>query len=184
MKRNGLAMLLGVVALLGSGCSGTEEGIGPLGSTDAGSTVVNEGSPGPSGELVPELPYDRHLTEDERAEYNTRPATSGAHYGFTVQWGVHDRIIPDEILVHNLEHGGVGIHYNCPEGCDELIRKLAEMAGRYDKVVMSPYADMDSEIALTAWTFIDRLGEFDEKRITDFIEDHMSSPVAPEPFVK
>jgi hypothetical protein len=89
-------------------------------------------------------------------------------------------VISDEVLEHNLEHGGVGIHYNCPGGCPALIQGLAEIAGRYGKVVMSPYPDMRSAIALTAWTFIEKLDELDERRITEFIEAHVSSPVAPE----
>ena len=97
-----------------------------------------------------------------------------------VKWGVHDVEIPDEYLVHNLEHGGIGIHYDCPDGCDQLVDDLSRVARRYDKVVMTPYSDMDSRVALTAWTYTDRLDEFDEGRIVDFIEAHMSRPPAPE----
>ena len=39
---------------------------------------------------------------------------------------------------------------------------------------------MDTRIALTAWTFIDQFGEFDEDRIRDFVSSHESSPNAPE----
>ena len=74
----------------------------------------------------------------------------------------------------------MGVHYNCPDGCDNLISKLTEVVNQGSKVVLSPYPDMDSIIALTAWTYIDKLNQFDEVRITKFIETHMSSPVAPE----
>ena len=127
-----------------------------------------------------------HIVPDEpHPPYNSKPASSGWHYGGTSSWGIHDEAIADENLVHNLEHGGIRVHYNCPEGCDELVNQLAAVVNRaLDgdlKVLMSPYPDMDTTIALTAWTFIDKFNEFDEKRVLDFISAHESSPNSPEP---
>ncbi|MCH8309882.1 MAG: DUF3105 domain-containing protein [Chloroflexi bacterium] len=51
---------------------------------------------------------------------------------------------------------------------------------RGGKVILNPYPDMDTKIALTAWTFIDKFDDFDEERISDFIGSHESSPNAPE----
>ena len=45
--------------------------------------------------------------------YNSNPPTSGPHYESPVPWGVYDHELPDEQLVHNLEHGGVWVSYNC-----------------------------------------------------------------------
>ena len=88
--------------------------------------------------------------------------------------------LEDEVLIHNLEHGGVGIHYDCPEGCDDLIIKLKEIADRSTEVIMSPYPGLGSRIALTAWTFIEIFEEFDEEKIEAFISAHVNSPNAPE----
>ena len=115
--------------------------------------------------------------------YTSVPATSGYHYsdgGAPARWGVYTETLEDGVLVHNLEHGGVGIHYDCPEGCEDLVKDLAEIAGRARKVILSPYPGMDTTIALTAWTFIDNFEEFDNQRIQDFIRGHVSSPNAPE----
>lgn len=127
-------------------------------------------------------PFSPHVEPGEsHPPYNSRPATSGWHYGAVARWGVYeDVLIPEEVLVHNLEHGGIGIHFDCDEPCPELVEDLAEIAGRYDKVVMSPYPDMGSRIALTAWTFLDAFDEFDDQRIIAFIKAHISSPDAPE----
>ena len=132
---------------------------------------------------------ERHISQgQDHAPYSSVPATSGSHYPRPLapaRWAVHAESLPDEILVHNLEHGGIGVHYNCPEGCDELADQLAEIVRDSTrqglKVIMSPYPDMDTTIALTAWTFIDKLDVFDEQRVRDFIEAHESSPNAPEP---
>ena len=120
--------------------------------------------------------------------YNSIPATSGSHYPRPLapaRWAVHSESLPDEILVHNLEHGGIGVHYDCPEGCDELADQLAEIVRDSTrqglKVIMSPYPDLGATITLTAWRFIDKFDAFDEQRIRDFIEAHESSPNAPEP---
>lgn len=119
--------------------------------------------------------------------YNSIPATSGWHYDrplAPVRWGIHTEFVSDEYRVHNLEHGGIGIHYNCPDGCDELVRQLADIVelGRDEgmKILLSPYPGMETTIALTAWTFIDKFDVFDRDRITDFINTHESSPTAPE----
>lgn len=45
--------------------------------------------------------------------YNSNPPTSGPHYTQQASWGVHKATIPDEYIVHNLEHGGIVVHYHC-----------------------------------------------------------------------
>ncbi len=124
--------------------------------------------------------------------YTSVPATSGPHYSGSsapTTWGVHDQFVQDEVRVHNLEHGGIGIHYNCPEGCPELVEQLTAIMDRAErdeglKVLMSPYPDMATRIALTAWTFLDAFDVFDEDRVIEFIQAHESSANAPEPFAR
>jgi len=123
-------------------------------------------------------------------DYTSQPATSGYHYSginldipekqSPVAWRVYNTPISDEVLVHNLEHGGVGVHYNCPEGCPELIQSLVEIVGTRQKVLVSPYSDMENKIALTAWEYLDAFDVFDKKRIMLFIETHVNSRNAPE----
>jgi hypothetical protein len=38
------------------------------------------------------------------------------------------------------------------------------------RVLMTPYAEMDQRIALTAWQFLDALDEFDAQRVRTFID--------------
>lgn len=128
---------------------------------------------------------DLHFARGEplSVPYTSVPATSGYHYsdgGAPARWGVYAESLPDGTLVHNLEHGGVGIHYDCPEGCDDLVADLAEIAGRFRKVILSPYEGMDTTIALTAWTFLDNFDVFDKERIENFIRGHVNSSNAPE----
>lgn len=145
-------------------------------------------APDGPGERVAEV-NRTHISDGAgHGSYNSVPATSGWHYAqplAPVRWGVHEEFLADEIRLHNLEHGGVGVHYNCPDGCDELVGQLTEIVDRSRdgglKVLLSPYPDMPTKISLTAWTFIDAFDEFDEERVKDFIRSHESSQNAPEP---
>lgn len=113
-----------------------------------------------------------HITEAQMGQfsYNTTPPTSGPHLGSLASWGVHDEPIPNELQVHNLEDGGVIVHYDCPEGCPDLVVQLAQIVERYHEgVILEPYPGMGTRIALTAWQRIDQFDEFDEERIVRFV---------------
>jgi hypothetical protein len=61
------------------------------------------------------------------------------------------------------------VQYNCT--CPELVDQLRGVVSKYDRfVILAPYPGMKPRIALTAWTRLDRLEEFDEKRIVRFIQ--------------
>ena len=149
--------------------------------------LFGRGAPSGPGEKIADQGTAHVAPRQEHPPYNSVPATSGWHHPQPLapaRWGVHDEALADEVLLHNLEHGGVGVLYNCPEGCETLEGQLAAIVeravGENLKVIMSPYPDMDSGIALTAWNFLDKFQEFDEDRVKDFISAHESSPNAPE----
>ena len=122
------------------------------------------------GQKLPSL-GNRHVqTLDEAREpYNSTPPTSGPHLPYIAPWGVHTKPIPDPLQVHNLEDGGVMVQYNCE--CPELAEKLAAIVRRYDRfVILAPYPTMKSRIALTAWTRLETLDEFDANRVERFIK--------------
>jgi hypothetical protein len=106
---------------------------------------------------------------DPHEAYNSEPPTSGSHLSYIAPWGVHTRPIVRELQVHNLEDGGVMVQYNCE--CPDLVEKLAAIVRKYDRfVILAPYPDMKTRIALTAWTRIDAFDEFDEGRVRRFID--------------
>ncbi len=56
---------------------------------------------------------------------------------------------------------------------DETIGQLEQLVRDYGQhVILAPYPDMDSPIALTAWGRIDRLDVFDRDRILSFIDTY------------
>jgi hypothetical protein len=130
--------------------------------------------PQPGEEVISQ--GNAHITEAQMGQfaYNTSPPTSGPHLGSLANWGVHGEPIPNELQVHNLEDGGVIVQYNCPEGCSDLVAGLEGIVEGYrEGVILAPYPDMDTRIALTAWQRIDQFEEFDEGRIERFIRAYL-----------
>jgi hypothetical protein len=104
--------------------------------------------------------------------YNSDPPTSGPHTPYIAPWGLHNAPVPKEMQVHNLEDGGVIIQYQCVN-CQDLIKKLEHITSQYERIILAPYPGLDTLIALTSWGKIDKLKEFDEKRIIRFINAYI-----------
>ncbi len=150
--------------------------------------LIKEASKPQPGEFIESL-GNKHIQNitDAHEPYNSLPPTSGMHVGDKAQWGISDSPIPDELQLHNLEDGGVMVQYNCTPGvdpqnqatpsaqvqdeCKKLVENLSGIVKKYpDKVLMAPYPKLDSRIALTAWTRLDKFSDFDEGRIQKFIK--------------
>lgn len=121
---------------------------------------------------------NQHVNEkEEHQAYNSTPPTSGPHLGSSVApWGVHTEQIPDELQVHNLEDGGVIIHYDPARVDNETLKSLTDFGeGRGDRhLVVEPYVNptLPSPIVLTAWTRLLRLEQFDREAIISFIKKY------------
>ncbi|MDR7482747.1 MAG: DUF3105 domain-containing protein [Armatimonadota bacterium] len=125
--------------------------------------------PGP-GDRIPGQGRQHIALGQPHPPYNSNPPTSGWHTGNQVApWGVHREPIPDEIVVHNLEHGGIWISYRDPKDT-ALVEKLEELVGRYrSKVILTPRPQNDRAIAVAAWERLLTLDAYDEGRIVAFI---------------
>ena len=108
--------------------------------------------------------------------YNSNPPTSGPHDPVPTSWGVHDTPVPKEKLVHNMEHGGVLILYNCTSACDDIVTALADYTkaelAKGKNIVMAPYPGIDNRIALVSWTRLDAFDAMDVERVKRFIDVH------------
>ncbi len=130
----------------------------------------------------------RHIPAGTPAlSYNSNPPTSGAHSS-PARWGAHAEDIPEIKQVHNLEHGGVLIQYNCArlpagESCDALISGLRRAFNQARKeidrkIVLAPYGKSPRPVAVTAWRWLQYFDSADEAGILAFAEAHINS--APE----
>jgi hypothetical protein len=144
-------------------------------STLLGQEVADEGTPS-------------HIDPSTTWTYKFYPPTSGPHYSVAgsapVPWKTIDTLVEGQ-YVHNLEHGGIAILYNCPSGTDcttlknqlsDYINKLAPVEPTYGevKLVMTPYSEgMTKKVALVAWHYVEFLDAYDQNAITQFYESHV-----------
>lgn len=116
--------------------------------------------------------------------YTSNPPTSGPHYNTPGAGPIECRAYNDEVVdegvIHNLEHGGIWISYK-DKSDSELKAQLEEIAKNNTKVVVSPRARNDSNIAAASWGRLLKLDSFDKTQIEDFIKLYKNSPSAPEP---
>jgi hypothetical protein len=84
---------------------------------------------------------------------------------------MHRIPVPWQVQVHNLEDGGVIIHYRCDRPCPEAVAALDRLVGEYPTQVLAvPEPRLPSKFALTAWERLAYLDELDEALIREFIE--------------
>ena len=105
--------------------------------------------------------------------YNSDPPTSGWHYDEPAKAGFYEAPLPDEQLIHNLEHGHVVISYDCSKltNCETVKTELRTLVDRFQrwKIVAVARENLDAPIAVTALGRIDKLDNYDEDRIVAFV---------------
>ncbi|MEO5657762.1 MAG: DUF3105 domain-containing protein [Nitrospiria bacterium] len=103
--------------------------------------------------------------------YHSVPPTSGPHVPWLAPWGMHRIPIPWEIQVHNLEDGGVIIHYRCDRPCPEPPEALARLVTEYPtQVIVAPEPRLSTAFALTAWGRLAVFDALDEEQFRRFID--------------
>ena len=114
-----------------------------------------------------------HIAEGTKStNYNSNPPTSGSHWAAPANKGIYDQALPDERILHNLEHGYIWISYK-PEISPEVINNIKNIVNEDDwKIVMAPRAENDSQINLAAWGRLLKMDEPDYQKIKDFIETY------------
>lgn len=143
---------------------------------------------GTVGTQVPDEGTPSHIDPSTTWPYKFYPPTSGPHYSVAgsapASWKTIDTLVAGQ-FVHNLEHGGIAILYNCPSGTDctslknqlaDYINKLAPVEPTYGevKIVMTPYTrGMQKKVALVAWHYVEFLDAYNQNAITQFYENHV-----------
>lgn len=104
--------------------------------------------------------------------YTSNPPASGPHWPSPAKNGVYDSALPDEQLIHNLEHGHIWIAYK-PDTPDEVKNKLKEIVQKDDwKIVMTPREANETMIALAAWGRVLKLDSPDYDKVESFIKTY------------
>lgn len=131
--------------------------------------------------LVEAMPSRDHfpphlkITDVLPSGYSTVPPTSGQHWGAWSDCGFYNHPLPDELLVHNLEHGNIIVSYNLTSDAEIAELRAAVEAiplAREFAIVRRYLAIPEGMVALTTWGVLDRMEGVDPQRIARFFEDY------------
>ena len=142
--------------------------------------TLDEAPPTDGPVLTPTMPSRDHFPAQLRISdvvpggYNTVPPTSGQHWGAWSDCGFYNYPLPDELLVHNLEHGNIIVSYNLDDESEiAALREAVDaipLAAEY-AIVRRYHAIPDGMVALTTWGVLDRMLGVDPERIARFFRD-------------
>jgi hypothetical protein len=119
----------------------------------------------------------QHVDDGTDVQYETNPPTSGNHYDATAEPGFYDVAsgaqLPEERLVHNLEHGQIVFWYdpNNEEVQDELDRLIVNQPTKYSLTLVAvPRSDIQAPtgFTMTAWGAMQACEEVSEDVINEF----------------
>lgn len=137
-----------VLAACGSGDGGSGCSDGPPCALDCGPEVD-----------APKKEAGAHVAEPTPISYDQNPPSSGPHWPMWQEpWGPYPSGLPRERWVHDLDHGGIVLAYNCPAGCDDVSGELTTMMNatppdRFDlqRFLIVPDTEMPHKVAALAW---------------------------------
>jgi Protein of unknown function (DUF3105) len=123
-------------------------------------------------QTFPILSGDHINPGDSHPAYNSNPPTNGWHYPIWADWGIYDQTIPDEYVVHNLEHGGVWISYRNSSDTQTVSEIQTLVSNDPDRMIVTYRPEDDSAIAVAAWGVLLKLDSFDETAIKAFVQNY------------
>lgn len=168
-----LALAAAVVAVIV--LTGGDSGDSRSALADAGCTL----------KVVPGVVGDHTAEIDANADpkWNTFPPTSGPHNGQPAVWGSYEDPVALAQSTHNLEHGGIVIHYGKDVPAAEVEAVRSFYAEDPNGLLVAPLARLGDKIALSAWTtqreddlkgqgFLATCTRFDENAFSAFVDEH------------
>ncbi len=164
----GVVVILGVVGVGYVLASGTKAAAYTCG-TELPPAAAAPASPGASpvlGQAAPDQGRIHVPVSDTAQFYASCPPASGPHYAQpdapipTRFYGPDEDIRPMH-WIHNLEHGGMAILYNCSNGCDQGVEDALKafqasvspspLCGIPNNVVVARFDQMAAPIAAVTW---------------------------------
>ena len=124
------------------------------------------------------MPTSQHIPEGQNTTYNTIPPTSGDHWASWAKCGFYEEGLPDELIVHNLEHSMVVISYNLTTEAEvDELRMAVNSIALYRKWGLSRFYDKipSGTVAMTAGGMLDAVDQIDRDRIERFFNDYASN---------
>lgn len=178
----GLAVIAGLIAVIGSGGGGGSDTCSDAHIKNSGGTFAalepdcRAGTPPPAiqygdlkvsaekagCELKLDLPDEgsTHVPNSTPVKYGTVPPTSGNHNPVPIDDGAYRTPITSDTgkqvnirnEVHAMEHGRIEIHYKPSLPDDQQLALKGVFDGDPDGMLLYPDPDMPYDVAVTAWT--------------------------------
>jgi hypothetical protein len=172
-------VLVAVAVIAGFALSGF------VGTGNPDPSIANSNTGEPIGEqkdLMPMLfpPSNHFAIGNEFDAYNTSPPTSGPHWASGwAQCGIYsnENDVPDERIVHNLEHGQVVISHNLSTDSqiEELKKIVRALPDRRSWMIMRPYSALpEDQIVVHSWGWLQRFAKIDQPGILAFYTAHIN----------
>ena len=116
-----------------------------------------------------------HIPVGETFSYSTEPPTSGNHWppGAQARCGFYEDTLPDESIVHDLEHSNIIISYNLGTAAevDQLRDALDNIGLSFVWGITRAYSNIEpGTVAIAAWGILDSFQGVDEARLSRFFD--------------
>jgi hypothetical protein len=136
--------------------------------------------------VYPGQPVKHTNNIDLKPTYNSFPPTTGTHFQYPAKFNLYTFALPQLVVVHNLEHGGVAIQYGRKVPKTTVARIKAWYLKDTNALIVAPLPALGTKIALTAWNakpyegstpdpgngYVATCTRFDEKEFTAFVKAH------------
>src|SRR3989338_3452521 len=137
--------------------------------------------PEPLGQQYEEIGKDHIDVGTPHQAYNSNPPTSGPHYAQPAVKRFYDEVLPDEQLIHNLEHGEIWISYK--DTSDATKDELRAIQGRNSgSVIVTQRPSNLQNICLASWTRLLCMDVLDAQTAPNFIKANKN--LSPEPLAR
>jgi hypothetical protein len=144
------------------------------------------GAPACTVKSYPGQPVKHTQNIDLKPKYNSFPPTTGTHYSFPAKFNLYTFPLPQLVVVHNLEHGGVAIQYGRKVPKATVAKITAWYLRDTNGLIVAPLPALGDKIALTAWNaepyegsvpdpgrgFVAMCTRFDAAAFTAFVKAH------------
>ena len=158
---SGIVALIIVIAIVAfGGGSNTNE--------KAGKTIVAAGCQYKHYPAQARSPHYTTLNPSPPPSWNSFPPSSGRHFYQWVLWGDYTEPVPLIKEVHNLEHGGMIIHYGNRVPKSDISQIDAFWQKDPTAMLVSPLPKLGNKISMTAWTNWAECTRFNEKAFKAF----------------
>lgn len=128
-----------------------------------------------------------HINRGESPKpYNSSPASSGQHYADAaspLDWGIYTEEVPDEVFIHNEEHGGVVVTYNPRLLPADDVKKLRELfippnpneKFKPSRFILTPRSKNTKAIEMAVWQRTFSLDKYDKTMVAKFYTQYVNT---------